>query len=85
MKKNGFSIVEMLVAIIVVALIIVLLLPAYVNITESVKKNTYINKVKHIESETLKYANKFKDDIKDNNCRDFTVDEIISKIISIFH
>ena len=52
MKKNGFSIVEMLVVIIVVALIIVLMLPAFVGITESVKKNTYSNKVKHLESET---------------------------------
>ena len=79
MKKNGFSIVEMLVAIIIVALIIVLLIPAYVTITESVKKNTYVNKVKHLESETLKYANNYKDDIKNNSCIDYTIDEIISK------
>lgn len=78
MKKNGFSIVEMLVAIIIVAALIVLFIPAYVTITESVKKNTYSNKVKHLESETLKYANKYKDDIKNNNCIDYTIDNIIS-------
>ena len=79
MKKNGFSIVEMLVVIIVVALIIVLMLPAFVGITESVKKNTYSNKVKHLESETLKYANSFKDEIKENSCIDYEINDIISK------
>ena len=78
MKKNGFSIVEMLIAIIIVALLIVLMLPAYVSITESVKRNTYNNKVKQLESETLKYVNKYKDDIKNESCRDYNISDLIT-------
>ena len=79
MKKNGFSLVEMLVAIIIVALLVVILIPGYVTITNQVKRSNYNNKIVHLESETLKYANNFKDDIKDNSCINYTVEQMIEK------
>ena len=79
MKKNGFTLVEMLVAIIIVALLVVLLIPGYVIITNQVKRNTLDNKIVHLESETLKYANNFKDDIKNNSCINYTIDQMIEK------
>lgn len=79
MNNKGFSLIETLVVMIVIALLLVLLLPAIVNVYTSVKRNNYTSKIGHIETATLNYANQFKDEIKNQTCVDYSLSDLISK------
>ncbi|MCR4580923.1 MAG: prepilin-type N-terminal cleavage/methylation domain-containing protein [Bacilli bacterium] len=78
MNKKGFTLVEMLAVMIVVSLLMVLVVPAIVNVYTSVRRNSFTTKVNYIETNTLKYVNSFKDDIKNQSCVDYTIDQLIS-------
>lgn len=79
MKKNGFSLIEMLVVIIIIAFLIALLIPGYLTIYTTMRRNTFDNKVNQIEKGALKYGNTIKDDIKKNTCMNITVQELIER------
>lgn len=63
--RNGFTLVETITAIIILSMIMIIAIPAYNGIDKTIKETTYNNKIKSIESATLKYANEYLlDDIK---------------------
>ncbi|MDD2409370.1 MAG: prepilin-type N-terminal cleavage/methylation domain-containing protein [Bacilli bacterium] len=63
--RKGFTLVETITAIIILSMIIIIAMPAYNGIDKTIKETTYNNKIKSIESATLKYANVYwLDDIK---------------------
>jgi prepilin-type N-terminal cleavage/methylation domain-containing protein len=87
MKHNGFSLVEMLVVIIIISVLMTLLIPGYISIYTSVKRNSFDSKVKQIETAALKYGNEIKDEIKAetytkngiNYCTNMTAVQLIQK------
>ncbi len=81
MKQNGFSLIEMLVVIIIISFLIALLIPGYLTIYTTIRRNSYDNKVSQIEKAALKYGNTIKDEIKNagNSCKIIKVDELIQK------
>ena len=64
--KKGFTIVEVITVIGIIALIITIAVPTYFGVVEQIKKNNYDNKIKLIEADALKWA-------EDNNITDKTV------------
>ena len=68
MKKNnnGFTLVEILAVIVVLGIIMIVALPTYSNIYNSIKLTTYLNNVKTVKSAALDYGNNtyIKDSIK---------------------
>ena len=79
MNKKGFSLIEMLVVMIIVSLLLVLVMPAIVNVYTSVKRNNLSSKITHIETESLKYANEYKDDIKNQTCVNYSMEDLVQK------
>lgn len=55
--KNGFTLVETITTIIILSMIIIIAMPVYNGVDKTIKETTYNNKIKTIESATLKYAN----------------------------
>ena len=83
-NKNGFSLIELLVTIIIIAFLLALLIPGYITIYTSVKRSSYDSKVKQIEDNALKYGNTIKDEVKSANesgkpkgCKDINVEKLI--------
>lgn len=67
--RNGFTLVETITAIIILSMIMIIAIPAYNGIDKTIKETTYNNKIKSIESATLKYANEYwLDEIKPEEC-----------------
>ena len=56
MNKKGFTLVEVLAVIVVLGLIVSISLPIYIGLSNNLKKNTYENKKRAIESAATKYA-----------------------------
>lgn len=64
MKKNGFTIVELLAILVVLAILFALAVPAYSTILLDVRRDNYSSKIKEIEIAANKYGEKIKDDVK---------------------
>ncbi|MBQ7240335.1 MAG: type II secretion system protein [Bacilli bacterium] len=64
--NNGFTLVEILAVIVVLGIIMIVALPTYSNIYNSIKLTTYLNNVKTVKSAALDYGNNtyIKDSIK---------------------
>lgn len=75
--QKGFTLIELLTVIIILALLIVIVLPAFQDVYSSVKRNNYDSKITEIETAALKYGNKIKDEIKDASCIDLSIEELI--------
>ena len=60
--KNGFTIVELLASIAIMALIIVISVPAYENISKTIKEQSLNSKLSMMEKSTLSYINKYHKD-----------------------
>ena len=77
--NHGFTIIEMLVTIVIIAIILALLIPGYITIYSQIKRNSLDSKISQIEINALKYGSKIKDDIKNNTCMDIHVEDLIKK------
>ena len=58
MNKKGFTIVELLAAISILAILIIIAIPSYNKVSEDTKKASLENKKNAIKSAMLNYANK---------------------------
>ena len=65
MKKNGFTLVEVITVIVILGIIILIAVPSYIGISENLKQKQYENKLKQIEIKATEWAN-------DNNITDDT-------------
>lgn len=63
MKRNGFSLVEMLAAIAILGILMLLVTPAVIVIRNNVLKNTLESKINIINDAAKDYANKHLNDI----------------------
>ncbi len=65
-NNNGFTLVEVLAVVVVLGIIMIVALPTYSNIYNSIKLTTYLNNVKTVKSAALDYGNNtyIKDSIK---------------------
>ena len=93
MRKNnkGFTLVEILAVIVILGIIMVVALPTYSNIYNSIRLTTYLNNVKTIKSAALDYGNNsyVKDSVKKlhddavnkgttkNWCKTISIDNLI--------
>ena len=66
--KKGFTIVELLASIAIMALIIIISVPAYEGISKTIKEQNLNSKISMIEQATKSYVNKYhKDKVYDGN------------------
>ncbi len=81
MKKNGFTLVEVLSVLVILSVLIVLSVPAYLSIFNAVKRDNLNSKISEIETASNKLGSKIKDDIKDagDTCYSTTVSDLIKK------
>ena len=56
MKKNGFTLTEVIAVIVILSVIILMAVPAYLGITETLKNNQYDNKIKQISTKATEWA-----------------------------
>lgn len=79
MKKNGFTLVEVLAVLIILALLIAISIPAYMFILRDVKRDNYRSKITEIETAANKYGEKIKDEIKSagNSCYHMSIADLI--------
>lgn len=79
--KNGFTLIELLVVIIILSLLIIITVPAYSAIYNSIKRNSFQNKITEIETAAQKYGNSIKDEIKksSDSCLNTDVATLIKK------
>lgn len=66
MKRNGFSLAELLATIVILSVIILIAVPSYLGVTKSVKEKNYQNKKDYLTTKALEYAN-------DNNIDNKTI------------
>ena len=88
-RNKGFTLVEILAVIVVLGIIMIVALPTYSSIYNSVKLTTYLNTVKTIKTAALDYAGNsyVKDSVKDMHdnagsankawCKTVTIDNLI--------
>ena len=81
MKKNGFTLVELLSVLIILGILVVLTIPAFANIYTGVRRENLNGKITEIKAAALKYGSKIKDEIKDasGSCIETNVAELIEK------
>ena len=69
-KKKGFTLVELIAVVVVLAIIISLAVPSFSKIQKSVRKKQYENKLDLIKVAALKYAD-------DTNYTSFYIDDLV--------
>lgn len=81
MDNKGFTLIEILGVLIVVAAIIALTLPGFMSIQKDIKNSDYLSKVPKIELAASKYGDSIKDEIKDmeSSCMDTNAEFLIKK------
>ena len=80
--KKGFTIVELLASIAIMALIIIISVPAYEGISNTIKQNSYNSKISMLTKSTSAYINKYhKDKVFDKEKKTvcYTIDYLIGK------
>ncbi len=77
--NKGFTLVELLAVLILMALLVVITIPGYTTVYSGVKRSNYHGKITEIESAALKYGAKIKDEIKDagNTCITKSIADLI--------
>lgn len=71
MNNKGFTMVELLSVMVILAIIMIIAIPTYSKVAANIKQSNYDNKTNVISKAMLRYANKYLlDDIKPdgNNC-----------------
>ena len=63
MKNKGFTLVELLAVIVVMAILLTIAVPAVIGISNKIKQNMFCSKVNDIESAAKLYGNDYIDEI----------------------
>lgn len=79
--KNGFTLTELLASMVILAILVVLAIPAYTAVYTGVKRSNLNGKVAEIETAAKKYGDLIKDEIKNasDSCIETNVAELIEK------
>ncbi len=75
MNKNnnkGFTLVEVLAVVVILGILMTVAMPTYTNVYNSIKRTTYLNKIKTVTIAAKQYANNgvIKDELKINATKD---------------
>jgi len=84
MKRNGFTLIEMLAVFCIMGLLIILGVPAYLGVYTATRRNNYQNKIKEVEVAAEKYGSAKKDEIKkyyddNSSCVDTSISYLIEQ------
>ncbi len=77
--NKGFTLIEVLVSILIIGLILVITIPSYMYVYQSVKTTNYNNKVNVIKQRAVDYGETIKDEIQSDNCRTILISDLIKK------
>ena len=73
MKKNGFTLVELLAVIVIMALLLTVAVPAVIGVSTRIRANMYCTKVEDIESAAKIYGENYKDLIEEKSDKKLTI------------
>ena len=76
MKNKGFTLVELLAVIVIMALLLTVAVPSVIGVANKIRTNMFCSKVKDIESAAKLYGNDYIDEI--NNSKTITVQDLIN-------
>ena len=77
--KKGFTLIELLASIIIIGLLLIITIPSYIYIYNSSKQTAYNNKLSSLKINSLKYAEKIKDEVQSETCIDVQIKDLIQK------
>lgn len=75
--NKGFTITELLAALLIIALLLALAIPAYTGVYSGIKRSSYQGKITEIEAVASKYGETIKDDIKKSSYIDIEIKKLI--------
>ncbi len=80
--NKGFTLIETIMTIVILSVVMLIAMPVYNEVSETVREVNYNSKIKSIESAMLKFANihlldEIKPENKTNHSLNFTVDQMI--------
>lgn len=78
MKNNGFTLAELLAAIVIMAIIITIAVPGVMTISSRIQSRLFCEKVSSIESAAKLYGQDFIDDVESGAKRRIKVKDLIS-------
>ncbi len=78
--RKGFTMVELLAVIVIMAMLIVLVIPGFINVYSSMKRQNQQGKISELEASALKYGSTIKDEIKNapSSCVNVSIDYLIT-------
>lgn len=77
--KKGFTLIELLASIIIIGLLLIITIPSYIYIYNSSKQTAYNNKINSLKINSLRYAEKIKDEVQADICINVQIKELIKK------
>ena len=81
--NKGFTLIEVLASVIIIGLILVITIPSYMYVYNTVKDTNYRNKVNVIKQRAVDYGETVKDEIqalsRKNKCQDVLISDLIKK------
>ena len=57
MNKKGFTLVELLVVVVIIAVLSIIIVPSVINVNKNINKRLLSEKIENIESSAILYAN----------------------------
>lgn len=76
LKKNGFTLVELLAVIVILALLLTIAVPSVIQISNRIKKNMYCSKIEDLESAAKLYGNDYIDEL-DTGFKNIIVSDLV--------
>lgn len=64
MKKNGFTLVELIAVIVIMAILLTIAVPNIIGISKKIRKDMYCSKIEDIEAAAKLYGNDYIDEIE---------------------
>jgi len=77
--NKGFTLIEVLASIIIISLILVITIPSYLYVYNTVKTSNYNNKLNIVKHRAEDYGETVKDEIQENGCRQVLISDLIKK------
>lgn len=77
--NKGFTLIELLASIIIIGLLLIITIPSYISVYNTSRETAYNNKMKNIKLQAVKYAEKIKDEVQADFCKEVKIKDLIQK------